>query len=247
MGNSTAAIDPNSDGRSRAVWVRPDVRVVIVQVGEEVSDVIRERPVGWTLLRLTRSLLDDVHRIAPEVVIVDHSTSVDSARVCRDIRSMSPARIIALGDAPGDDDIAAIEVLRAGADYYLPRNTRMPALAARINATPLASASTSPNRGQRVGDVEIDDTGRVLRVAGDVVPCSRLRLALLNELARTPNVIVPTHSLLEALWGSNATPAHVGRLRIVVTRVRKLLGNGPGRPRIEAVEGIGYRLSIEPR
>ena len=171
MDSSTSISDESSNQHSHADSVRPGARVVIVYGGGQVSEVLNERQADWTLLTLTKSLLDDLDQLAPDAVIIDLSISVDLVRVCRDIRSRSTACVIALGDTPGDDDLAATEVLRAGADDYLSRNHSNPRLVARINATPIASADATPSRGQCVGDVEIDDTVRVVRVAGDVVPC----------------------------------------------------------------------------
>jgi DNA-binding response OmpR family regulator len=36
------------------------------------------------------------------------------------------------------------------------------------------------------------------------------------------------------------------RVRIAVSLLRRLIGTGPGRPRIESVSRIGYRLVVTP-
>ena len=63
------------------------------------------------------------------------------------------------------------------------------------------------------------------------------------ELARRPNTVVTSEELLHDIWGVDPRPAHRRRLRVAVSSLRRLLGQGAQRPRIETVVRVGYRLA----
>ncbi len=65
----------------------------------------------------------------------------------------------------------------------------------------------------------------------------------LVELAQRPNTVVTCEKLLHDVWGVDPLPAHRRRLRVAVSSLRRLLGHGPQRPRIETVVRVGYRLA----
>ena len=89
----------------------------------------------------------------------------------------------------------------------------------------------------RMGEIEIDQTGREIRRDGQRIDITGREWAVLDQLLGRRNRIVTKEQIEEALYPfgaeieSNAIEVHVSRLR------KKL-----GRDFIETVRGVGYRL-----
>ena len=94
-----------------------------------------------------------------------------------------------------------------------------------------------------VGDVIVDLDGHAVMIDGNVVGVPMRQYSMLVELARRPNTVVTSQQLLNDVWGVDPRPAHRRRLRVAVSSLRRLLGQGVQRPRIETVVRVGYRLS----
>ncbi len=94
-----------------------------------------------------------------------------------------------------------------------------------------------------VGDLIVDLDGHSVLLGDDVVRFPVRLFRTLVELARRPNTVVTCEDLLHDVWGVDPLPAHRRRLRVAVSSLRRLLGHGPHRPRIETVVRVGYRLA----
>ncbi|HEY0839265.1 MAG TPA: response regulator transcription factor [Vulgatibacter sp.] len=131
--------------------------------------------------------------------------------------------------------------LRAGADDHLVKPFAFEELLARLEAL-------HRRGGAAVGDLPIGparlDRGKRALVCGErTEPLTAREFALLDELAsRKEEVLTRTH-LLSKVWGldfdgaPNVVDVYVGYLR------QKLEKAGAGPARIEAVRGVGYRLT----
>ena len=93
----------------------------------------------------------------------------------------------------------------------------------------------------RVGDLTLDPSTRMVRVAGERVELSATAFALLQALAADPHRVVSKSELLRDVWGyrsmgaTRTVDAHACRLR------RKLAASA--RPFVVSVRGVGYRLA----
>jgi len=146
--------------------------------------------------------------------------------------------------AASSRDAEQVEALRLGADDYLVEPVGGAVLAARINAV-----------RRRGGLLDADDDhpdfqsgalamwfGRqVVTVDGAAVPLTRLEYRLLYQLVRHLGHVVPSHVLLERVWGAEygATPKY---LKVFVNRLRYKLGNRPDVPVIRTERRVGYHL-----
>jgi DNA-binding response OmpR family regulator len=209
------------------------LRALLVAEGYEVVSIL-----------VRRALTEELSAIAPDVVVVDcTSADFDVVRLCRDVRRSVDSRVVVV-PPPAADEAWTMEVLRAGADDVLDHGSSE----AMIRTRMMAIVRTGPVRERGpgrlvVGDVIVDLDGFSVVIDGDVVPFPMRLFRTLVELARRPNVVVTWEQLLSDVWGVDPRPAHRRRLRVAVSSLRRLLGQGAQRPRIETVVRVGYRLS----
>lgn len=226
---------------------------VVVLHSPHVADpalrtMLRELPCRVKAYPLDRTMPDAVRATAPSVVVVDHSTSdFNVVRVVRELAQMTTACVVVLAgtQAPGDDQWL-VERLHDGAHLILPAATSKDVLVAQLRAV-LRDAPHAPLGPERliVGDVTIDVGAHRLLIDGSTVSCSPVLFSLLVALAGSPNRVLPRETLLGRVWGVSPTAANLRRVRIAASQLRRLLGAGPRRPRIETVARVGYCLAID--
>ncbi|QIB64092.1 protein kinase domain-containing protein [Kineobactrum salinum] len=90
----------------------------------------------------------------------------------------------------------------------------------------------------RFADVEFDESGLQLSVAGETVVIEHKPLQLLAFLLRHSGEVVSKQDLLESVWAGRVTVEHV--LATAVGKLRRALGAAADR--IVTVPRIGYRL-----
>jgi DNA-binding response OmpR family regulator len=191
-----------------------------------------------------RALIAELTTILPDVVVVDGLLGdFDAMRVCRDLRGSLTARIVVV-PPPTADEGWTMAALHAGADDVLDHN----ASAAMIEARMMATVRSGPVVERVpdhlvVGDVVVDLDGHLVTIAGQVVRFPMRLFRTLVELACRPDTVVTSEELLHDIWGVDPRPAHRRRLRVAVSSLRRLLGQGAQRPRIETVVRVGYRLA----
>jgi DNA-binding response OmpR family regulator len=141
--------------------------------------------------------------------------------------------------------------LGVGADDYLTKPFSPRELVARVTAM-LRRPRTIPASGgpdqqdeappRTFGALEVDVTGREVRVDGRVVDVTRTEFDLLAVLSARPRMAFSRRQLIEAVWGESwvgdehLVDVHIGHLR-------RKLGDDPGAPRfVRTVRGVGYRM-----
>jgi len=136
------------------------------------------------------------------------------------------------------DQVAVrIEGLNSGADDYLVKPFDISEMTARVAAVARRYAGqASPSL--RIGPVEIDQSRRLVQVAGESVALSAREWAVLERLVSRPGAIVTKPEIEESLYAfgaeieSNAVEVYVSRLR------RKL-----GHELIHTIRGLGYQVT----
>lgn len=124
-----------------------------------------------------------------------------------------------------------------GADDYLTKPFSYVVLLARLRALMRRTPQALPPV-LAAGDIRLDPSTRRVTVDGVAVALTPRELGLLEYLLRRPNRVVTKIEILDHVWDAaadvnpNAVEVYVGYLR------RKL-----GRPVVETVRGLGYRLT----
>ena len=147
--------------------------------------------------------------------------------------------VIVLSGRAGDAD--RVRSFARGADDHLCKPFLYAELLARVRAVLRRTEGRRRQGVMRVGELTVDPATRSVRLAGRRVELSAKEFALLHALAARPTQVYPKPDLLRDVWGFRAMgqtrtlDAHACRLR------RKL--DGPGRPWIVNVRGVGYKLT----
>ncbi len=154
-------------------------------------------------------------------------------------RWCAEAPVIVLGGAD-DEPCDRVQAFRRGCDDYVPRPFHHEELVERIRA--VVRRSRRGARVLEVGELVVDEAGRVATVRGVAVKLSHKEFALLALLASDPSRVFTRGELLRDIWDwpptmrTRTLDAHASRLR------RKLRALSPSTPYVDNEWGVGYRL-----
>jgi DNA-binding response OmpR family regulator len=228
-------------GRHRVLVVEDDAaeREVVVQVCRQEGYDVEQAATGSEGLQRASAGEHDV--VLLDWVLPD-ITGLD---VCRELRRLGlPSSIIMVtGRTAKVDVVVGLEV---GADDYITKPFHARELAARLAAHLRRAHRPSEERRRGLvtaGAVEIDTDGRRIRIGGEEVRLTFTEFNLLALLATNQGRVLTRAQLLERVWGYltevdyHSVDPHVQRLR------KKLEAAGDTGVVVEAVPGLGYRLS----
>jgi two-component system alkaline phosphatase synthesis response regulator PhoP len=189
-----------------------------------------------------------VNQALPDLIILDLMLpGVDGLEVCRAVRRM-PTYVPIIMLTARAEDVDKVVGLELGADDYItkPFNTRE--LIARVRAVlrrAYSRATMEESDRLRIGQLEIDLTGRTVTVGGQPVELTPKEFDLLVLLASHPGRVFGRETLLEKVWGYD----YLGDSRTVdvhVQRLRRKLEEDPHHPRhLLTVRSIGYKFARE--
>lgn len=143
------------------------------------------------------------------------------------------------------DEEAAADILRMGADDYIPKPVRYMEFMARIHAL-LRRRSTRPSMLQ-FGSIEIDLEGRRIRLSGAEVDLTQREFELAAILLRNVGRVLSRDELLAGVWARDAD-VDTRTVDTHASRLRKKLGlAGESGLMLSSVYGQGYRLdTVQP-
>jgi two-component system response regulator RegX3 len=182
----------------------------------------------------------------PDLVLLDWVLpDMSGIDVCRELRRRGAVcPILMLTGRTSKVDV--VVGLQVGADDYITKPVDLHELAARL-AAHLRRARMSPTGSRegvlRVGDVQIDTDAHRVRVGEQEIRLTLTEFNLLALLAANQGRVLTRSQLLEKVWGylaevgDHSVDPHVQRLR------RKLDTYGESGIVVEAVAGLGYRLT----
>jgi two-component system KDP operon response regulator KdpE len=184
----------------------------------------------------------------PDLILLDLGLpDMDGAEVIRDVRGVSDTPIIVLSVRGAErDKVAALDL---GADDYLTKPFGVQELLARVRVA-LRHAARPVSGSEpvfRVGELEIDFEGRLVRLAGAELHLTPTEFELLKAFAAHPDKLLTDRMLLQAVWGPEyGDEAHY--LHVYVARLRKKIEPDSQSPRYLVTEpGVGYRLVTSER
>ena len=189
--------------------------------------------------------LTQIRRDRPDLVVLDLSLpGIGGLDVLRRVRGMEEATarlpVIVLSGRSGETD--RIIGLDLGADDYLVKPFSPGELAARVRSVLRRSGTGTVPVGPAAGLV-VDESSRDVTFDGHLIELTAKEFALLAFLARHPRQVFTRAQLLHHVWGSSKGWQGEATVTEHVHRLRQKLGSfGDGRPIVQTVRGVGYRI-----
>lgn len=175
-----------------------------------------------------------------DLVLIDVTLpGMDGFEVCRRLRTFTDVHIVMV--TAHDSEIEKVIGFRLGADDYVTKPFSPVELSARITAVRRRPRRPRLVEVRTAGPVEVDVSGREVRVEGTPVALTRIEFDLLNALAGAPHRVFSRAELRDTVWGHG-----YGDLRVVdvhIGNLRRKLRAAPGAPDpVTTVRGVGYRM-----
>jgi two-component system KDP operon response regulator KdpE len=185
--------------------------------------------------------LQEIAHQAPDGVILDLGLpDLDGTEVIKRLREWSKVPVLVLSVRESEDD--KIAALDAGADDYLTKPFSGRELLARVRAILRRVPAANEPAVVHIGDIEIDQSARLVRRAGVEVHLTAKEYALFQLLVQHRGKVVTHRQILRELWGPNAED-NTHYLRVHMTHLRQKLEADPHTPRhLKTDAGVGYRL-----
>ena len=214
-----------------------------LRLQELLADPLRRAGYGLDAVRTVAELLNSVAVVQYDLIIVDLGLpDGDGLSAIRSLRSMGHSTPILIITARGsiEDRVVGLD---SGADDYLIKPFKHAELLARVRAL-LRRPSELQGPVFRYGEVELDEARGEITCSGKRIDLRLSERRLLAMLLRRSGSVVPKSTIEDAL-------SEIGRelsanaVEVLVSRLRKALGEGSAGVTIETVRGIGYRLRLD--
>jgi DNA-binding response OmpR family regulator len=140
------------------------------------------------------------------------------------------------------EEESAADILRLGADDFIPKPIRYMEFMARVQALLRRRKSTRPT-AWRVGAIEIDLDGRRISLAGCEIDLTQREFDLAVVFLRNIGRVLPREELLAGVWSRDNDGIDTRTVDTHTSRLRKKLGlAGESGLMLTSVYGQGYRL-----
>lgn len=225
------------------------MKILLVEDDLALSDVVSFtlRRAGYVVVAAYDGLaaLEQFAAAAPDLLLLDlNLPRLDGLGVCCQVRAESDVPIIILS-VRGEDE-AVVRGLEMGADDYMVKPFSPAQLVARIRAvmrrSGVAAAPSSLVAGGLTLDRSRGEVARAPEQAGQPpVRLTALELKLLEALMIDPGRVLPSDTLIAAVWGPEGGDRTM--LKQLVYRLRAKIEDETTGGYIETVPGIGYALA----
>lgn len=202
--------------------VKKDYTVIEAKDGEEALEIFNEKQ-------------DSINLILLDVMM----PKLDGWSVLRQIRQNSKVPIIML-TARGEeqDELFGFEL---GVDEYISKPFSPKILVARVDAI-LKRTSTNINKTADYGGIEIDESGRTVKVDGKLVEMSLREYELLKYLVDNVGIALSRDKILNNVWNYD----YYGDSRTIDSHIKKIRHKlGKKGKYIKTMRGIGYKFEVK--
>jgi len=165
----------------------------------------------------------------------------DGIALCRAMRAEGVTTPVLFLSARDDisDRVASLD---AGGDDFLRKPFALAELNARLRAL-ARRRGMAPSARLEAADAAIDFAGRRLTRGGSEVPLTSREWEVLELLAGRAGRVVSRAEVLEVLWG-HVSDENSASLDVIVSRLRRKLGDGSGPWLITTIRGEGFRFGL---
>ena len=202
--------------------VKKDYSVIEAKDGEEALEIFNEKQ-------------DIINLVLLDVMM----PKLDGWSVLRQIRQNSKVPIIML-TARGEeqDELFGFEL---GVDEYIAKPFSPKILVARVEVI-LKRTSTSLNETADYGGIEIDESGRTVKVDGKLVEMSLREYELLKYLVDNVGIALSRDKILNNVWNYD----YYGDSRTIDSHIKKIRHKlGKKGKYIKTMRGIRYKFEVK--
>ena len=228
---------------------RSGYRVLIADSDENVQRELSEyfKREGYQVFsaRDGEEALDAVRKLRPNIVTLDvMMPKMDGLTVCREIRRESNVPILII--SAKNEEFDRLLGLEMGADDYIakPYSPREVVARAKVVLRRVHEMKETDKQARlMVDNLEIDMSSFIVKLGGEVVPCTPKEIEILWTLAGNPGMVFSREHLLQSIWGYD----FLGDTRAVdshIKRIRAKLCKGQNGWDIRTVWGVGYRFEM---
>ncbi|HEX4180174.1 MAG TPA: response regulator transcription factor [Caulobacteraceae bacterium] len=176
-----------------------------------------------------------------DVLVVDRMTpNMDGLTMVETLRRQGDQTPVLFLSALGEIE-DRVTGLKAGGDDYLVKPYAFAELIARVEALARRRETGSVQTLLRVGDLEMDLIGRMVRREGKEIDLQPREFQLLEYLMRNAGQSVTRTMLLEKVWEYHFDP-QTNVIDVHVSRLRSKIDKGFEKAMLQTVRGAGYRL-----
>lgn len=180
----------------------------------------------------------------PDVVVLDLGLpDLDGVSVLKRLREWSRVPVLVLSVRDREED--KIKALDHGADDYVTKPFASGELLARLRVAMRHGLPPAEAAVFRSGQLEVDLTARLVKIAGREVKLTGTEYALLRLFVQHAGKVLTHQQILREVWGPNYVD-QTQYLRVYLAHLREKLEAEPAKPTLFLTEpGIGYRLILK--
>ena len=211
-----------------------------IHIGNMVEEVLKGE--GYEVLRAysgTEALLLLSNR-KPDLILLDLMMPGLSGEEV--LPKISGIPVIVVSAKVGIDD--KVNLLLGGAADYITKPFDIKELLARIQVQLRMSMNQELAPTYIVGDLKLDTSSHDVTIGGNNIKLTKTEYAILKLLMQHPNQAIAKSVILDRI--SEDTPdCTESSLKIHISNLRKKIREVSGKEYIEAVWGIGFKISEE--
>jgi DNA-binding response OmpR family regulator len=181
-----------------------------------------------------------------DVIILDIVLPIiDGFRLLREFRAKRlkpPVLFLFAHDSIEERLKLNLGALNLGTNDYLVKPFVFSELLLRLRAL-LRRPSTLTDTVLRVGNLEMDTIGRLVRWHNQEIQLSVREFSLLEYLMRHPGQVLSRAQISEHVWNFKHT-SDTKVIDVYIGYLRRKLNQGAAKVPIQTVRGVGYRLSL---
>jgi two-component system OmpR family response regulator len=210
---------------------------------ELLSESLNRAGYGLDAVATVAGLFESIASVQYDLVIIDLGLpDGDGLDAIRSLRRSGVAIPILVITARGsvEDRVGGLD---SGADDYLTKPFNHAELLARVRAL-LRRPSDFQGAVLRAGRTELDEATAQVRCSGNLIDLRLSERRLLSVLMRRSGSLV-AKAVLEESLSETGRELTANAVEVLVSRLRRALGDANSGIKIETVRGVGYQLKVE--
>lgn len=213
-----------------------------ISLAKSLKTVLQKKDYHVIMTHCFRDAYNQFQNQNVQAIILDiQLPDGDGITLCQNIRKISQVPVLFLTASDSEEKI--VEGLDSGGDDYMVKPFRIQELYARLNA--IMRRRNHNIKEMKFGDYMIDLDRRELLKDKEHVILSLIDFEILKQLLLSKNQVLTRTQLLEVIEQDGQYYVEDNTLSVHMGRLRQKLGMYRGKPYIETVRGIGYRINKE--